>query len=218
MTLHIIDPFKRTTYLRSNESYPSARSHPFCFLLQLTDSNSYSNFLSHVFICNIHGGRSLRDKGKVSRTGFLCKGVSRMSPCGLTGLLLAPWWARLQHYASLTGSLLLSIIVLSQTHTRSRNARTHTEPSCRLAHMSSCERHKQGRSRQHRQKRRNCSSLFFCLFFLAFSVQGGKNILGVQIERRVLEKGVKLRWKQRNSEDEWDEIGGRVDRNESMAE
>lgn len=136
MTLHIIDPFKRTTYLRSNESYPSARSHPFCFLLQLTDSNSYSNFLSHVFICNIHGGRSLRDKGKVSRTGFLCKGVSRMSPCGLTGLLLAPWWARLQHYASLTGSLLLSIIVLSQTH-------THTEPSCRLAHMSSCERHKQ---------------------------------------------------------------------------
>lgn len=56
------------------------------------------------------------------------------------------------------------------------------------------------------------------LFFLAFSVQGGKNILGVQIERRVLEKGVKLRWKQRNSEDEWDEIGGRVDRNESMAE
>ena len=68
-------------------------------------------------------------KGKVSRAGFLCKGVSRMSPCGLTGLLLAPWWARLQHYASLTGSLLLSIIVLSQTHThthtRSRNAHTH---------------------------------------------------------------------------------------------
>lgn len=108
--------------------------------------------------------------------------------------------------------------VVTDTHTRSRNARTHTEPSCRLAHMSSCERHKQGRSRQHRQERRNCSSLFFCLFFLAFSVQGGKNILGVQIERRVLEKGVKLRWKQRNSEDEWNEIGGRVDRNESMAE
>lgn len=171
MTLHIIDPFKRTTYLRSNESYPSARSHPFCFLLQLTDSNSYSNFLSHVFICNIHGGRSLRDKGKVSRTGFLCKGVSRMSPCGLTGLLLAPWWARLQHYASLTGSLLLSIIVLSQTH-------THTEPSCRLAHMSSCERHKQGRSRQHQQKRRNCSSLFFVCFFSFFCARREKYFRG----------------------------------------
>lgn len=134
MTLHIIDPFKRTTYLRSNESYPSARSHPFCVLLQLTDSNSYSNFLSHVFICNIHGGRSLRDKGKVSRTGFLCKGVSRMSPCGLTGLLLAPWWARLQHYASLTGSLLLSIIVLSQTHTHTLAQHTHTH----WAFMQTC--------------------------------------------------------------------------------
>lgn len=189
MTLHIIDPFKRTTYLRSNESYPSARSHPFCFLLQLTDSNSYSNFLSHVFICNIHGGRSLRDKGKVSRTGFLCKGVSRMSPCGLTGLLLAPWWARLQHYASLTGSLLLSIIVLSQTHTRSRNARTHTEPSCRLAHMSSCERHKQGRSRQHQQKRRNCSSLFFVCFFSFFCARREKYFRGTNWEKSVRKGG-----------------------------
>lgn len=67
-------------------------------------------------------------------------------------------------------------------------------------------------------RKEEIAAAFFLFVFLAFSVQGGKNILGVQIERRVLEKGVKLRWKQRNSEDEWDEIGGRVDRNESMAE
>lgn len=65
---------------------------------------------------------------KVSCTGFLGNGVSRMSPCGLTDLLLAPWWARLQHYASLTGLPLLSIIVLSERH-------THTL-SCRVAHMN----------------------------------------------------------------------------------
>lgn len=73
---------------------------------------------------------------KVSCTGFLCEGVSRMSPCGLTGLLLAPWWARLQHYASLTGLPLLSIIVLSETHNHT-HTRTNTH-SYRRAPVNTC--------------------------------------------------------------------------------
>lgn len=43
-----------------------------------------------------------------------------MSPRGLPGLLLAPWWARLQHYAWLTAlPLLSSLLSCCQIHTLS---------------------------------------------------------------------------------------------------
>lgn len=95
---------------------------------------------------------------EVSCTGFLCKGVSRMSPCGLTGLLLAPWWARLQHYASLTGLPLLSIIVLSKTHTH-----MHTL-SYRLAHMNTraCVHSQQSKQADSTDIKKLCS--LFCFF------------------------------------------------------
>ena len=129
MTLHIIDPFKRTTYLRSNESYPSARSHPFCFLLQLTDSNSYSNFLSHVFLCNIHGGRSLRDKGKSESRWLSLQRSVKDVPLWINRLVIGPMvgqTAALRLANRLASPLYYCVVTDTHTHTHTLAQRTHT--------------------------------------------------------------------------------------------
>ena len=129
MTLHIIDPFKRTTYLRSNESYPSARSHPFCFLLQLTDSNSYSNFLSHVFLCNIHGGRSLRDKGKSESRWLSLQRSVKDVPLWINRLVIGPMvgqTAALRLANRLASPLYYCVVTDTHAHTHTLAQRTHT--------------------------------------------------------------------------------------------
>lgn len=99
-------PFKRTTYLCSNESHPLASSQQVLFSLLLMDNNSWSHF--YILTWKMHSGSSLGDTDKWA--------VSRMSPCGLASLFLAPWWARLT--LCLTNRLASTLYYcVSKTHT-----------------------------------------------------------------------------------------------------
>lgn len=72
-----------------------------------------------------------------------------MFPCGLAGLLLAPRWARLQHYASLTGLPLLPITVFSKTHTNTHaaHARARTQEHTSLRALAAQRAAPAGRER-----------------------------------------------------------------------
>lgn len=148
MTLHIIDPFKRTTYLCSNESYPLAHSHWFVaptFDWQTDRSLVTVTSLSYTHIQDPQWKITRRQR-KVCCADFLCKGVSRMSPCVLTGLLLAPkvgQTAALRLSNRLGFPLYYCVLENTHTHTLSFQTELHTWTWTFCVHSQKGKQHEQ---------------------------------------------------------------------------
>lgn len=88
MTLHIIDPFKRTTYLCSNESHPLASSQQVLFSLLLMDNNSWSHF--YILTWKMHSGSSLGDTDKWVAAAFAVQSSVKDLPLRINRLVLGP--------------------------------------------------------------------------------------------------------------------------------